>query len=45
MWLGPPARWPAVGIAASWRRELSGVRAAGIEIITPLWRIAKVLAR
>lgn len=42
--LGPPSRWPASDIAASWRRELPGVRAESIEIITPLWRIAKILA-
>jgi DNA-binding MarR family transcriptional regulator len=42
--LGQPTRWPAADIAASWRQELPGVRAEGIEIITPLWRIAKVLA-
>lgn len=42
--LGPPARWPASDIAASWRRELPGVRAEAVEIITPLWRIAKILA-
>jgi DNA-binding MarR family transcriptional regulator len=38
------ARWPAADIAASWQRELPGVRTESIEIITPLWRIAKVLA-
>lgn len=42
--LGEPATWPAADIAASWRRELPGVRAEAIEIITPLWRIAKILA-
>jgi DNA-binding MarR family transcriptional regulator len=42
--LGQPARWPASDIAASWRRELPGVRAEAVEIITPLWRIAKILA-
>jgi DNA-binding MarR family transcriptional regulator len=44
---GPVPRWPAADIAASWRRELPGVRAEAIEaieIITPVWRIAKVLA-
>jgi len=41
---GPSARWPAADIAASWRRELPGVRTGSIEIITPVWRIAKVLA-
>lgn len=42
--LGQPARWPASDIAASWRRELPGVRVDAIEIITPLWRVAKILA-
>ena len=42
--LDPVARWPAADIAASWQRELPGVRTESIEIITPLWRIAKVLA-
>lgn len=41
---GPVSAWPAADIAASWRRELPGVRTEAIEIITPLWRIAKVLA-
>jgi DNA-binding MarR family transcriptional regulator len=38
------APWPAADIAAAWRRELPGVRADSIEIITPVWRIAKLLA-
>jgi DNA-binding MarR family transcriptional regulator len=42
--LGDPARWSAADIAASWRRELPGVRTEAIEISTPVWRIAKVLA-
>ena len=42
--LGPPNRWPAADIAAAWRRELPGLRTDSIEVITPLWRIAKVLA-
>ncbi|NIH80572.1 MarR family winged helix-turn-helix transcriptional regulator [Amycolatopsis viridis] len=37
-------RWPAGDIAAAWRRELPGVRTESIEIITPVWRIAKLLA-
>lgn len=37
-------RWPAADIAASWQRELPGVRTESIEIITPVWRLAKVLA-
>ena len=42
--MGEPARWPAADIAASWRRELPGVRTEAIEINTPVWRIAKILA-
>jgi DNA-binding MarR family transcriptional regulator len=42
--LGPPSQWPAADIAAAWRRELPGLRTDSIEVITPLWRIAKVLA-
>jgi DNA-binding MarR family transcriptional regulator len=42
--IGQTVRWPATDIAASWRRELPGVRTGSIEIITPVWRIAKVLA-
>ncbi len=42
--LGPLARWPAADIAAAWRRELPGLRTDSIEVITPLWRIAKILA-
>ena len=42
--IGSPSRWPASDIAASWRRELPGVRTGSIEVITPVWRIAKVLA-
>ena len=40
---GPVPRWPAADIAAAWRRELPGVLTESIEIITPLWRIAKLL--
>jgi DNA-binding MarR family transcriptional regulator len=36
-------RWPAADIAAAWQRELPGVRTESIEVITPVWRIAKVL--
>ena len=41
---GPPSTWPAAAIAESWQRELPGVRTDSIEIITPVWRLAKVLA-
>jgi len=37
-------RTPAAEIAAAWRRELPGARTESIEVITPVWRIAKVLA-
>src|SRR5215469_14006356 len=39
-----PSATGAADIAAAWRRELPGVRTDSIEIITPLWRVAKVLA-
>ncbi|WP_437004297.1 MarR family winged helix-turn-helix transcriptional regulator [Streptomyces sp. enrichment culture] len=42
--LSQTASWPASDIAAAWQRELPGVRAEAIEIITPLWRVAKILA-
>lgn len=41
--MGSISRWPAADIAASWQRELPGVRTESIEVITPVWRIAKVL--
>jgi DNA-binding MarR family transcriptional regulator len=40
----PVPTWPAADIAAAWHRELPGVPTDSIEIITPLWRIAKLLA-
>jgi DNA-binding MarR family transcriptional regulator len=42
--MGPASTWPVTDIAASWQRELPGVRTESIEIITPVWRLAKVLA-
>ena len=42
--LDPPSRYPAAEIAAAWHRELPGLQTDSIEVITPLWRIAKVLA-
>jgi DNA-binding MarR family transcriptional regulator len=42
--MGSISQWPAADIAASWQRELPGVRTESIEIITPVWRIAKALA-
>jgi DNA-binding MarR family transcriptional regulator len=41
---GAAGRWPAAEIAAAWQRELPGARTESIEVITPVWRIAKVLA-
>jgi len=40
----PVPTWPVADIAAAWHRELPGVRTDSIEIITPLWRIGKLLA-
>lgn len=31
-------------IAAAWQRELPGARTESIEVITPLWRVAKFLS-
>jgi DNA-binding MarR family transcriptional regulator len=42
--MGSTSTWPAADIAASWQRELPGVRTESIEIITPIWRIEKILA-
>jgi len=42
--MGSVSRWPAADIAAAWQRELPGVHTEAIEINTPVWRIAKVLA-
>jgi DNA-binding MarR family transcriptional regulator len=41
---GPVPTWPVADMAAAWHRELPGVRTDSIEIITPLWRIGKLLA-
>ncbi|GAB4085773.1 MarR family transcriptional regulator [Myceligenerans cantabricum] len=35
---------PAADIAAAWDRELPGVPTSSIGVITPLWRVAKLLA-
>jgi DNA-binding MarR family transcriptional regulator len=42
--IGSTSTWLAADIAAAWQRELPGVRTESIEIITPVWRMAKVLA-
>jgi DNA-binding MarR family transcriptional regulator len=36
--------FPAAEIAAAWQRELPGTAVASIEIVTPIWRLAKLLA-
>jgi DNA-binding MarR family transcriptional regulator len=36
--------YPAAEIAAAWQRERPGVPVESIEIVTPLWRLAKLLA-
>lgn len=41
---GAAATWPAARIAAAWERELPGIDVGSIEVITPLWRVAKILA-
>jgi DNA-binding MarR family transcriptional regulator len=38
------AALPAEAIAAAWERELPSVPVTSIGVITPLWRVAKVLA-
>lgn len=42
--LNTVAAVPAAEIAAAWRRELPAVPTSSIEVITPLWRVAKRLA-
>ena len=39
---GPPT--PAAEIAAAWQRERPGTPTASIEIVTPIWRLAKLFA-
>ena len=36
--------YPAAEIAAAWRRERPGTPVDSIEIVTPLWRLAKLFA-
>jgi DNA-binding MarR family transcriptional regulator len=36
--------YPAAEISAAWQRERPGVPVASIEIVTPIWRLAKLLA-
>jgi len=39
-----PAPYPAAEIAAAWRRERPGTPVDSIEVVTPLWRLAKLFA-
>ncbi len=36
--------YPAAQIAAAWRRERPGTPVSSIQIVTPLWRLAKLFA-
>jgi DNA-binding MarR family transcriptional regulator len=36
--------YPAAEIAADWQRERPGLPVSSIEIVTPIWRLAKLLA-
>jgi len=36
--------FPAADIAAAWERELPGTPVSSIEIVTPIWRLAKLFA-
>jgi DNA-binding MarR family transcriptional regulator len=38
------ASYPAAEIAQAWRRERPGLPVSSIEIVTPIWRLAKLLA-
>lgn len=40
----PVPTWPVADMVAAWHRELPGVRTDSIEVITPLWRIGKLLS-
>ncbi|GIG67887.1 MarR family winged helix-turn-helix transcriptional regulator [Phytomonospora endophytica] len=42
--LGQSATVGADDIAAAWRRELPGVPTHSIPVVTPIWRLAKLLA-
>ena len=41
---GPVPAYPAADIATAWQRERPGVPVDSIEIVTPIWRLAKLLA-
>jgi DNA-binding MarR family transcriptional regulator len=40
----PPSPYPAAEIAQAWQRERPGTPTDSIEIVTPLWRLAKLFA-
>jgi DNA-binding MarR family transcriptional regulator len=42
--LDAPSPYPAVEIARAWQRERPGTPTDSIEIVTPLWRLAKLFA-
>ncbi|HEX5115747.1 MAG TPA: MarR family transcriptional regulator [Pseudonocardiaceae bacterium] len=42
--LDEPSTYPAAEIAAAWQRERPGTPVSSIEIVTPLFRLAKLLA-
>ncbi|MEQ4205149.1 MarR family transcriptional regulator [Actinopolymorpha sp. B9G3] len=42
--LGAVSPYPAAEIAAAWQRERPGTPTDSIEIVTPLWRLAKLFA-
>jgi DNA-binding MarR family transcriptional regulator len=41
---GPVSAYPPAEIAAAWQRERPGAPVESIEIVTPIWRLAKLLA-
>ncbi|MBX6356527.1 MAG: MarR family transcriptional regulator [Micromonosporaceae bacterium] len=41
---GPRDPYPASEIAAAWQRERPGTPTTSIEIVTPIWRLAKLFA-
>jgi DNA-binding MarR family transcriptional regulator len=42
--LDEPSNYPVADIAAAWQRERPGTPVSSIEIVTPIWRLAKLLA-
>lgn len=42
--LDAPSAYPAAEIARAWQRERPGTPTDSIEIVTPLWRLAKLFA-